>query len=410
MRLQRLDAHAVKEAAKGGKDGFRLFPDFKETGSGICNSCGPRSDGFAMLQWVNGWNFPEVVKQVGRFLCMEEANQPEIIKTVSDGSQVSGIIATLTTIKVRDKSFFQVGFKNGATFWGNDLKRAVLVADLKVGDRAELTLVSRQFCRKDGKEFKRSLWSARKLPTPEEEKAAALAKKQLYAERRRVIKEVWNKSVPLNLAAVNPASLYLAKRGIKEDALSPLKLGGDIRFVEELTYTDDDGVQENYPALVCAVRDVKGKPITLHRIYLNGKGGKADVATPKKLMPVGFESGIVGCGIRIGETPSDVLCVAEGVETSIAVVRATGLPCWSAVSAGGMKTLEIPETVKTVYIFADKDRSQAGQKAAQALKDKLKDKGVKAVILLPEEQIEDGKKGVDWNDHLIKYGPSSFPI
>ncbi len=48
----------------GGKDGFRLFRDVPETGGGICNTCGPRPDGFALLQWLKGWSFPETLEAV----------------------------------------------------------------------------------------------------------------------------------------------------------------------------------------------------------------------------------------------------------------------------------------------------------------------------------------------------------
>ena len=52
----------------GGTDGFRLFQDAAEKGGGICNSCGPRSDGFATLQWANDWTFPEALRAVGSYL------------------------------------------------------------------------------------------------------------------------------------------------------------------------------------------------------------------------------------------------------------------------------------------------------------------------------------------------------
>lgn len=41
-----------------------MFPDFKETGGGVCNSCGKFHDGFALLQWINGWSFPEALEEV----------------------------------------------------------------------------------------------------------------------------------------------------------------------------------------------------------------------------------------------------------------------------------------------------------------------------------------------------------
>jgi len=49
----------------GGTDGFRLFKDFRETGGGICNSCGHQPDGFALLQWLNGWTFTQALRAVG---------------------------------------------------------------------------------------------------------------------------------------------------------------------------------------------------------------------------------------------------------------------------------------------------------------------------------------------------------
>ncbi|MBN2700944.1 MAG: toprim domain-containing protein [Methylothermaceae bacterium] len=48
----------------GGTDGFRLFRDVADTGGGICNSCGARPDGFALLQWLKGWSFPETLEAV----------------------------------------------------------------------------------------------------------------------------------------------------------------------------------------------------------------------------------------------------------------------------------------------------------------------------------------------------------
>jgi putative DNA primase/helicase len=48
----------------GGKDGFRLFRDVAVTGGGVCNTCGSKTDGLAVLQWVNRWSFPETVAAV----------------------------------------------------------------------------------------------------------------------------------------------------------------------------------------------------------------------------------------------------------------------------------------------------------------------------------------------------------
>ena len=48
----------------GGHDGFRLFHDVAVSGGGICNTCGAKPDGFAMLMWLKGWDFPSALKSV----------------------------------------------------------------------------------------------------------------------------------------------------------------------------------------------------------------------------------------------------------------------------------------------------------------------------------------------------------
>ena len=83
-------------------------------------------------------------------------------------------------------------------------------------------------------------------------------------------------------------------------------------------------------------------------------------------MPAVRRGAMSGAAIRL-YAHHDILAVAEGIETSIAVTLATGLPTWATVSANGMKALLVPETVKTVYIMTDLDRSGAGFKAAKIL-------------------------------------------
>ncbi|KMP11631.1 hypothetical protein UR09_02905 [Candidatus Nitromaritima sp. SCGC AAA799-A02] len=47
-----------------GKDGFRLFRDFRWTGGGICNTCGAFSNGFKLIMWLEGCGFDEAAKKV----------------------------------------------------------------------------------------------------------------------------------------------------------------------------------------------------------------------------------------------------------------------------------------------------------------------------------------------------------
>ena len=47
---------------------FRVFKDFSLTGGGICNTCGPFATGFALLTYLNGWEYKQAVKEVAQYL------------------------------------------------------------------------------------------------------------------------------------------------------------------------------------------------------------------------------------------------------------------------------------------------------------------------------------------------------
>jgi len=47
---------------------FRVFPDFDQTGGGVCNTCGTFADGFKLLDYLNGWANAQAVKEVAEYL------------------------------------------------------------------------------------------------------------------------------------------------------------------------------------------------------------------------------------------------------------------------------------------------------------------------------------------------------
>lgn len=178
----------------------------------------------------------------------------------------------------------------------------------------------------------------------------------------------------------------------------------DLRF--ERKFFDCESRQW-HPAMVVAVRDVSGQLVTVHRTLLTSDGHKAGVNVPKRLMRLPDDRTINGCAIRFGE-PHEVLALAEGIETALSVVVATGLPCWACICAHGLEAVEIPDGVQEVLIFADKDRSLTGERAAKVLSRRLQAIGREVVEVSVPFDVPKREKSIDWNDVLISRGQESF--
>ena len=50
------------------KDGYRVFKDFKDTGGGICNTCGGHRDGISHLMWLKGWSYPQTLEAIAEVI------------------------------------------------------------------------------------------------------------------------------------------------------------------------------------------------------------------------------------------------------------------------------------------------------------------------------------------------------
>lgn len=180
---------------------------------------------------------------------------------------------------------------------------------------------------------------------------------------------LWSKASPLE--AGDPVVTYLEARGVWcDDAL-------ELRCATDVPYYHEGREIGRFDAMLARVRDVNGSPKTLHCTYLKG-GKKADVPSPKKVLsPMGE-----GPAIRLYPA-GEILAVAEGIETALAVRRRTGMPVWATISANGMKSLVVPPEVKLVEIFADNDGNFVGQVAAYALAQRLVANRVFANVALP---------------------------
>lgn len=195
-------------------------------------------------------------------------------------------------------------------------------------------------------------------------------------------------------ASTDPGRIaaYLRHRGLRGTVPAAL------RYVSALPYYNEDGrVTGRYPAMVAAVQRADGELIGVHRTYLDGGGpGKAPVPTPKKSL-----GPVRGGAVRLAEA-ADVLALAEGIETALAVMQATGTPTWATISASGMVAVRLPRTVRTVEIWADHDRGQAGQDAAQQLAAHLRREGRRSCVFIPPTV------GTDWLDALVTDGEGAL--
>ena len=83
--------------------------------------------------------------------------------------------------------------------------------------------------------------------------------------------------------------------------------------------------------------------------------------------------------------------IAEGIETALSVIQATGQPAWAALSTSGLRTLELPVDVCDVVLLADGD--EPGDAAAYDAGQRLKREGRRVRIARPTW-------GFDFNDVL----------
>lgn len=236
--------------------------------------------------------------------------------------------------------------------------------------------------------------------------------KRSDGQLRETLRRIWRECISVTHPAAETARRYLHRRGLSAKQLSEVSA---VRFHPELIYRDEEGRQTGvFPALVCLITDAAGRPATLHRIYLSPSGEKAPVDAPKKMMPVLEGRSVTGGCVQLGRI-RPVLGIAEGVETALAVNRATGMTVWAAVNATLLERWEPPTEAEAVYIWADLDRPdrktgvRRGEEAAERLRRRLSEMGIEASILIPASPIPEGSTGLDWNDVLLEQGSYGFP-
>ena len=225
---------------------------------------------------------------------------------------------------------------------------------------------------------KRGLWTenGRRLRLRVPRHATDLRKPlQDDAKRGEVALAIWQSSVP---AQGTPVETYLASRGMR--LLPPETL----RFHIGLRHPSG----EVWPAMVALVTNgAQGTPLSIHRTFLARDGsGKAPV-DPQKMMLGPCRGG----SVRLA-APTDLLMVGEGIESCLAAMLATGNPAWAALSTSGLRTLDLPKTIRDLIVLADGD--DPGEAAARDAALRWKREGRRVRIAHPPH-------GMDFNDMLL---------
>jgi len=74
----------------GGRDGFRLFKDHTENGGAMCNTCGSFPSGFRVLQWLQGWDFPQTLGAVAEVLGGSLSTATAMVMVLPKGGMTNG--------------------------------------------------------------------------------------------------------------------------------------------------------------------------------------------------------------------------------------------------------------------------------------------------------------------------------
>jgi putative DNA primase/helicase len=216
----------------------------------------------------------------------------------------------------------------------------------------------------------------RRLENEAAQRAREAQQMQQEENSREAAKRIWDASKPI---AATIAESYLVQRGFI-GVTEPV-----FRFHPALPYP---GKEKRYPALICRVDDMMGELTAVWRVYLREDGRKADL--PNCKMGLGPAS---GGAVRIGGMAGKIN-IAEGVESALGYWCLIGRsqPCWAGLSTSGLIGFEAPLGVEQVIIAPDGDAPikkqgtefvpamPAGRKAAEALRGRLLEEGVKCAI------------------------------
>jgi hypothetical protein len=194
-----------------------------------------------------------------------------------------------------------------------------------------------------------------------------LCERQLQAQR------LWDEASP---AAGTLVESYLRRRGIV------LPIPPVIRF-GKVTFSPE---QNASPAMVVAVQADGRAVIATQSTLLTWSGAKAS--------KVRINCGELSDGAVRLRDPEAILGLAEGVETALAAMQLTDIPCWAALGLR-MRNVAVPNRVREIHIFGDDD--EPGRKAAERAAEHQTRLSRKVLLRLPPPGFGDWADFVEAN-------------
>jgi putative DNA primase/helicase len=223
-------------------------------------------------------------------------------------------------------------------------------------------------------------------PDPDE---MARRREAQAADRRRRIAlalDIWGASYPAGGTIVES---YLRSRGITKSVPKTLRMHGALGSYGGHPSGD------RRPQMVGLVEHAEHGTVGVHRTFLAIDGSQKATLDPQRVL----HGLVAGGAVRLGSA-GPTLAVTEGIENGLAMLQATGIPTWAALSASGMRTVILPTEARMVLVAADNDENGVGQRAAYDAARRFLREGRRVKVIAPPEP------NTDWNDVLCGRAPA----
>ena len=213
-------------------------------------------------------------------------------------------------------------------------------------------------------------------------------------QQQKDLEGLWNSLQARHTGLISyPVWQYLQGQNVEALLDYREKFIGDIKLASSL--------EEKVPQVAFAVRDSEENLVNILTLELDGLLLLASVG--KRYRLISSKASIAGASVHFGE-PDKVLGLAVSVESAMALVIATGAPCWACLGATGLRSFQVPERVREVRIFSDVEPSGVMEEAALSLSHRLQAMGHTVTVNTPPCAALGLSGKVGWHDAWMVAG------